>query len=106
MTGLQVADYRMRIEEVEEGTASPSPWLHRYAVFTACCTFLLIIAGALVTGNDAGLSVPDWPLSFGKLMPPMVGGVLYEHSHRMVAITVGLLTVILALWLWRAEPRR
>ena len=82
------------------------PLLHAYAVFTAFCTFLLIIAGALVTGNDAGLSVPDWPLSYGKLMPPMVGGIFYEHGHRMVAATVGLLTVVLAFWLWRAEPRR
>jgi heme a synthase len=79
--------------------------LHGFAVFTAGCTFLLIIAGALVTGNDAGLSVPDWPLSFGSLMPPMIGGILYEHSHRMVASFVGLLTIILALWLWRREPR-
>ncbi len=82
------------------------PLLHAYAVFTAFCTFLLIIAGALVTGNDAGLAVPDWPLSYGKLMPPMVGGIFYEHGHRMVAATVGMLTVVLALWLWRAEPRR
>jgi heme a synthase len=79
--------------------------LHGFAVFTAGCTFLLIIAGALVTGNDAGLSVPDWPLSFGSLMPPMIGGIVYEHSHRMVASFVGLLTIILALWLWRREPR-
>jgi heme a synthase len=80
--------------------------LHGFAVFTAGCTFMLIIAGALVTGNDAGLSVPDWPLSFGSLMPPMIGGIVYEHSHRMVASFVGLLTIILALWLWRREPRK
>ncbi|HSD09773.1 MAG TPA: COX15/CtaA family protein, partial [Candidatus Binatia bacterium] len=53
-----------------------------------------------------GLSVPDWPLSYGKLMPPMVGGVRYEHGHRMVATAVGILTVILAIWLARREPRR
>ncbi len=85
------------------------PWLHRYAVFVAFATFLLIIAGALVTSNDAGLSVPDWPTSFGSFrIPPggMVGGVLYEHGHRIVAGTVGLLTIILALWLWLKEPRR
>jgi cytochrome c oxidase assembly protein subunit 15 len=81
--------------------------LHGYAIFVACATFLLIIAGALVTSNDAGLSVPDWPTSFGTFrMPRMVGGVLYEHGHRMIAATIGLLTVIFALWAWRSEPRR
>ncbi len=71
-------------------------------------TFLLIIAGALVTSNDAGLSVPDWPTSFGSLykMPHMVGGVRFEHTHRMVAEFVGLLTIITAVWIWRAERRR
>ena len=66
---------------------------------------MLIIAGALVTSNDAGLSVPDWPLSHGQLMPAMVGGVLYEHGHRMVAATVGLLTIGLNIWLWKVESR-
>lgn len=81
-------------------------WLHRYATFLVGATFLLIIAGALVTSNDAGLSVPDWPTSFGSFrMPRMAGGVLYEHGHRMIAGTVALLTLVLALWLWRSEPR-
>ena len=80
--------------------------LHRFAVFTAASTFCLIIAGALVTSRDAGLSVPDWPLSYGQWMPPMVGGIFYEHGHRMIASFVGLLTVILAVWLWVAESRR
>jgi cytochrome c oxidase assembly protein subunit 15 len=79
--------------------------LHRFALFTAAATFLLIIAGALVTSNDAGLSVPDWPLSYGQLMPPMIGGIFYEHGHRMIASFVGMLTIILAVWLWRAEDR-
>ena len=79
--------------------------LHRFAVLTACCTWLLIIAGALVTGNEAGLAVPDWPLSYGSLTPPMIGGIFYEHGHRMIAATVGLLTVILALWLGKCESR-
>ena len=81
-------------------------WLHRYSVFLAACTFFLVVAGALVTSNDAGLSVPDWPLSYGKLMPEMTGGIFYEHGHRMVATTVGCLTIILAGWLWRVEQRR
>jgi cytochrome c oxidase assembly protein subunit 15 len=71
-------------------------------------TLLLIVAGALVTSNDAGLSVPDWPTTFGSFykMPHMVGGVKFEHGHRMVAEFVGLLTIILAIWTWRAERRR
>jgi cytochrome c oxidase assembly protein subunit 15 len=89
----------------------PQPYnrgLHRFAVFTAAATFLLIIAGALVTSNDAGLSVPDWPTSFGSIykMPKMVGGVKFEHGHRMVAEFVGLLTIVVAIWTWRAEHRR
>src|SRR5437764_1887868 len=81
-------------------------WLHRYAILVAVCTLFLVVAGGLVTSNDAGLSVPDWPLSYGKLMPKMEGGIFFEHGHRMVATTVGLLTIILAVWLWRADPRR
>ncbi|MGH9494631.1 MAG: COX15/CtaA family protein, partial [Candidatus Sulfotelmatobacter sp.] len=82
--------------------------LHRFAVVLACWTFLLIIAGALVTSNDAGLSVPDWPTSFGSLykIPKLVGGVKFEHTHRMIAQVAGLLTIILAIWTWRAEKRR
>jgi cytochrome c oxidase assembly protein subunit 15 len=70
-------------------------------------TFCLIIAGALVTSNDAGLSVPDWPTSFGSLykIPRMVGGVRFEHTHRMVAEFVGLLTIIIAIWTWRVDKR-
>jgi cytochrome c oxidase assembly protein subunit 15 len=82
--------------------------LHQFALFTACVTFLLLIAGALVTSNDAGLSVPDWPTTFGSIykMPHMVGGVKFEHGHRMVAEFVGLLTIVLAVWTWRTEKRR
>jgi len=79
--------------------------LHRYAVLTACATLLLIVAGGLVTSTESGLSVPDWPLSYGRLMPPMVGGIFYEHGHRMVATAVGMLSIGLALWLSRREPR-
>src|SRR5512145_1254092 len=85
---------------------SVSPWLHRYALLTASATFFLLIAGALVTSHDAGLAVPDWPLSYGQVMPPMVGNIFWEHGHRMVATFVGMLTIGLVVWLWRREPRR
>lgn len=81
-------------------------WVHRLAVILAASTFLLLIAGALVTSNDAALSVPDWPLSYGSVAPPMMGGIVYEHTHRLIATGVGLLTVILAVLLWRKEERR
>ncbi len=76
-------------------------------MFAACWVFGLIIFGALVTSNDAGLSVPDWPTSFGSLyrIPPLVGGVFYEHIHRMIAQGAGLLTIILAIWTQRVEQR-
>ncbi|HEX9614689.1 MAG TPA: COX15/CtaA family protein [Bacteroidota bacterium] len=80
--------------------------LHVFAVITAVCTFFLIFAGGMVTSTGSALAVPDWPLSYGQLMPPMVGGIFYEHGHRMIASLVGLLTVILAIWLWRKESRR
>jgi cytochrome c oxidase assembly protein subunit 15 len=79
--------------------------VHQYALFTASCTFVLLIAGALVTSNDAGLSIPDWPLAYGSLTPPMVGGIRYEFTHRIIATCVGLLTIGLAAWLWRVEKR-
>jgi len=81
---------------------------HRFALLLAGCTLVLLVAGALVTSNDAGLAVPDWPTSFGSIykIPPMVGGVRFEHSHRMVAELIGLLTILMAVWTWRTEPRR
>jgi len=87
-------------------TPRPNRNVHRFAVFTAACTLLLLIAGALVTSNDAGLSVPDWPLSYGSLAHPLVGGIFYEHGHRVIASFVGLLSIVLAVWLWRVESRR
>lgn len=80
---------------------------HRFAIFTACATFCLLIAGALVTSNDAGLSVPDWPTSYGSFykLPPWTGGIVYEHSHRMFAEFIGLLTIAIAVWTWRSDKR-
>jgi cytochrome c oxidase assembly protein subunit 15 len=81
--------------------------LHRFLVFLAGVTFLLLIAGALVTSNQAGLAVPDWPTSFGHLfkIPPMVGGIKYEHGHRMLAEFVGLLTIVAAFWTQFTDKR-
>ena len=81
-------------------------WLRRFTKFVALSTLFLIFAGAMVTSTGSGLAVPDWPLSYGMLMPPMVAGIFYEHGHRMIATTVGLLTIIQAIWLQRREPKR
>jgi len=86
-------------------------WLHRFACFLAAATFLLIIAGASVTSHRAGLSAPDWPTTYGQFMfsfpaSKWVGNIFYEHGHRLIASVVGMLTVVLAVWLVRAEPRR
>jgi cytochrome c oxidase assembly protein subunit 15 len=85
--------------------------LHRFAQFVAGCTVLLVLAGSLVTSTGSGLAVPDWPTTYGSnmfLFPPSkwVGGIFYEHGHRLIASTVGFLTIILALWLWLRDPRR
>jgi len=82
--------------------------LHRFAVVLSCCIFFLIVAGALVTSEDAGLSVPDWPTSFGSIykIPPMVGGVKFEHTHRMIAEGVGLLTILFCVSAFRVERRK
>lgn len=79
--------------------------LNRYAILVACATFFLIIAGALVTSNDAGLATPDWPLSNGQVFPKMVGNLFWEHGHRMVATTVGMLTIVLTVWILWKEKR-
>src|SRR3954451_12590221 len=83
--------------------------LHRFSQFVVACTVGLILAGSLVTSHDAGLSVPDWPTSYGWNLftfPPSmwVANILYEHGHRLIASTVGFLTIVLAVWLWIAEP--
>jgi len=84
----------------------PLAGLHRYAFAVALCTAVLVFAGGLVTSTGSALSVPDWPLSYGSLFPPMQGGVRFEHGHRMAATCVGLLTIGLLVFLWKREPRR
>lgn len=88
-----------------------SPWPHRFALVTAASTLVLIFVGGLVTNTGAGLAVPDWPTTFGYNMflfpwSQMVGGVFYEHSHRLIGSIVGLLTLALAFVLWVREPAR
>ncbi len=93
---------------------SPRPFrasLHAYGIALSVCTFLLLFAGGMVTSTNSGLSVPDWPTTFGRnmfLFPPsmMKGGIFYEHGHRLFASLVGLLTVVNCLALWLAQKRR
>jgi heme a synthase len=72
--------------------------LRRFSVAVAVCAFLLVVAGGLVTSNDAALSIPDWPLAWGKFIPPLVGGIRFEFSHRVLALAVAILSIILAFW--------
>src|SRR3954469_11842928 len=85
--------------------------LHRVALVVAWSVFPLIFIGGLVTSKDAGLSVPDWPNTYGYnmfLFPPRLwtGNIFYEHTHRLYASFVGLLTIAVAATAWRTEPRR
>jgi cytochrome c oxidase assembly protein subunit 15 len=87
-----------------------NPWLHRFAVLTAVATLILIAIGGLVTSHGVGMAVPDWPTTYGYNMfffpfSKWVGGIFYEHTHRLFASFVGLLTTILAVWLWLRESR-
>jgi cytochrome c oxidase assembly protein subunit 15 len=87
------------------------PSLHVLATLTAAATFPLILMGGLVTSHGAGMSVPDWPNSYGYnmfLFPPRhwIGGILYEHTHRLMGTLVGMLSIALAVWAWRVEKRR
>jgi cytochrome c oxidase assembly protein subunit 15 len=82
-----------------------------FTALVAASTAVLIFAGGLVTSTGSGLSVPDWPNTYGWFMfafpmSKMVGGIFYEHAHRLIASTVGFLIVVLAVWLGRAEPRQ
>src|SRR5437870_2851522 len=90
--------------------ARSTMWLNRFAWFAAFATLLLICSGGMVTSKGVGLAVPDWPTTFGYNMflfpvSKWIGGVLFEHTHRLIASTVGFLTIILAIWLWRTEDR-
>ena len=87
-----------------------NPWLHRFAVFAVACTFVLITMGGLVTSREAGLTVPDWPTSFGynMFLLPLdqwldKSGIFEEHAHRLMASLVGLLTAVIVIWMWARE---
>lgn len=79
--------------------------VHRYALVVVAWAVILLTAGALVTSEDAALAVPDWPLSYGTLNPPMIGGIAFEHSHRLIAAGLGVLVIGLAYLLWRFDER-
>lgn len=90
--------------------ASSPDWRHRFAVLTAAATLALVCAGGLVTSHGVGMAVPDWPNTYGYNMfffpfSRWVGGIFYEHTHRLVASGVGLLTTILAIWLYGYRSR-
>jgi heme a synthase len=85
--------------------ATYHPGVHKYALFLVLWAVVLLTAGALVTSEDAALAVPDWPLSYGTLNPPMIGGIAFEHSHRMIAAGLGFLIIGLAFLLWRYDER-
>lgn len=79
--------------------------VHNYSKFLTAATLLLIVAGGLVTSTESGLSVPDWPLSYGQFFPPMIGGIRFEHTHRVIAGIVGILTFILTALILKKERR-
>ena len=88
-----------------------SKWLNRFAWLTCVATLLLICSGGMVTSKNVGLAVPDWPTTFGYNMflfpvSKWVGGILFEHTHRLMGSLVGLLTIVLGVWLWLGEDRR
>src|SRR5881394_1728671 len=96
--------------EVSAVTDRHYSWLHRFAWFTSIATLLLICSGGMVTSKGVGLAVPDWPTTFGYNMflfpvSKWVGGILFEHTHRLMGSLVGFLTIILAVWLWVREDR-
>ncbi|HEV7301213.1 MAG TPA: COX15/CtaA family protein [Tepidisphaeraceae bacterium] len=101
--------------EFVEPRAPYNPWLHRAAWVTALSTFPLIFMGGLVTSHGAGMSVPDWPNSYGynmfafpfsQWLGPDKGGIFYEHSHRLLASFVGFLAIVVTIIAWRTEGRR
>src|SRR5271168_1404596 len=89
-------------------TPSYHPVIHRFSIFIVLWTIFLFVAGALVTSNNAALSVPDWPKSFGRWFPPMrilTGGAFFEHSHRVIAGVLAIMVLLLAVLVWLRDSR-
>src|ERR1041384_3082727 len=113
---ISARGYLRRVDIAILESATPierrySSWLNRFAWFTAFATLLLICSGGMVTSKNVGLAVPDWPTTFGYNMflfpiSKWVGGILFEHTHRLMGSLVGFLTIILAVWLWLRDDRR
>src|ERR1035438_3741163 len=92
-------------------SARSTTWVNRFAWLTSVATLFLICSGGMVTSKRVGISVPDWPTAFGYNMflfpvSKWVGGIFFEHTHRLIASTVGFMTIILAVWLRLTEDRR
>jgi len=97
--------------EMNAQAQNDNPWLHRFILVTAAATFLLLGSGGMVTSREAGMSVPDWPNTYGYNMflfpvSKWVGGIFYEHTHRLLASGIGFLTTVLAVWLWLRDSRQ
>lgn len=111
MSATSVRDRGLPFFDMNANAQNCNPWLHRFIVVTAAATFLLLGSGGMVTSHEAGMSVPDWPNTYGYNMflfpvSKWVGGIFYEHTHRLLASGIGLLTTVLAFWLWRKDARR
>ena len=96
---------------VSSHVGASTKWLNRFAWFICVAALFLICSGGMVTSKNVGLAVPDWPTTFGYNMilfpvSKWVGGILFEHTHRLIASAVGFLTIILAVWVWSSENRR
>lgn len=89
---------------------SSQRWLHRIAILLAVGTIVLIAKGGLVHSAGAGLSVPDWPTTYGENMftypvEKWTGGIVYEHGHRLLASGIGMLMILVTLWVWIKDRR-
>src|ERR1041384_6559835 len=90
--------------------SSQDVWFHRFAIVLAVATLFLVALGGVVTTKGVGMAVPDWPTTYGQNMfffpySKWMGGIFYEHSHRLWAALVGLLTAALLIWVWSRESK-